>query len=119
VIAKPALMDKDFVILLVGALLIALVAIGAFIGSIWLGAVKARTMLRTWAAEGGFQIVRFEKKNWTNRGPFGWWTNSPYQMIYRIRVRDRRGRERLAWVRCGSYRGGILFSNRIEARWEE
>jgi hypothetical protein len=112
-------MDKDSVIIVVLALLIALVAVGAFSGWIWLYALRARKMLRAWATKGGYQIVRFEKKNWTNRGPFGWWTNSPYQSIYHIRVRDQKGRERLAWVRCGSYLGGDLFSNRIEVRWEE
>jgi hypothetical protein len=112
-------MDKDSLIIISCAFLIVLAGIGAFIGWIWLGAVRANRMLRAWAAEGGFQIVRFEKKNWTNRGPFGWWTNSPYQIIFHVRVRDREGRERLAWVRCGSYLGGILFSNRTEARWEE
>src|SRR5215471_20317807 len=112
-------MEKDFVIIVVCALLIALVAIGAFIGWIWVGAKRVRTMLHAWAAERGFQIVRFEKRNWTGRGPFGWWTNSPYQSIYHIRVLDREGRERLAWVRCGSYLGGVLFSSQIEVRWEE
>ena len=101
-------MDKDFVIIVVFGLLIALVAIVVFIAWIWPQAVRARRMLDTWAAQGGFQIIRFERKNWTNRGPFGWWTNSPYQMIFHIRVRDREGKARSAWVRCGSYLGGKI-----------
>jgi hypothetical protein len=72
-----------------------------------------------WAAEGGFQILQFKKTNFTRRGPFDWWTNGPHQIIYHLRVRDRQGAERLVWVRCGSYFGGVLFSNKAEAKWEE
>jgi hypothetical protein len=90
-----------------------------FVGSLWLQIVRVRAALRAWANEGGFQIVGFKKKNLTNRGPFRWATNSPNQSIFHVRVRDREGKERTAWVRCGSYPGGVLFSKKVEVRWDE
>jgi hypothetical protein len=99
--------------------MIALAVAAAFVGWLWLYAWRARAVLRGWAAESGFQILRFQKTNFTGRGPFGWWTNGPHQAIYHIRVRDREGRERACWVRCGSFFGGILFSNKTEVKWDE
>jgi len=77
-----------------------------------------RATLRAWANEGGLQIVGFKKKNLTNRGPFRWATNSPNQSIFHVRVRDREGRERTGWIRCGSYLGGMLFSKKVEVKWD-
>src|SRR5215470_5043593 len=100
-------MDSD-VKVVVCAAVIAFVAVAALIGWLSFYYWLARTVLRAWAAEGGFQILRFEKRNTTGRGPFNWWTNSPEQSIYHLRVRDREGRERTGWLRCGSYFGGVL-----------
>ncbi len=112
-------MDKESVIEIVRALLIALVAIAVFIGWFWLHLSRAKAILRAWAAEGGFQILGSEKSYMIGTGPFKWWTNSRNQIVYHVRVRDREGRERSAWVRCGSYLGGVLFSQKAEVRWEE
>jgi hypothetical protein len=76
-------------------------------------------IVRAWAAENGFHIVRFEKKNLTRRGPFSWRSTGRNQAIYHVRVRDREGKERSAWVRCGSYFGGIFFSKKTEVKWDE
>jgi len=111
--------DKESVIEIVRALLIALVAIAVFIGWFWLHLSRAKAILRAWAAEGGFQILGSEKSYMIGTGPFKWWTNSRNQIVYHVRVRDREGRERSAWVRCGSYLGGVLFSQKAEVRWEE
>ncbi len=111
-------MNSD-VKIIVGAVMIALVAVAAFIGwwcfYIW----RVKAVLRTWAAEGGFKLLRFQRTNLTGRGPFKWWSKSRHQIIYHIRVRDREGRERSCWVRCGSYLGGVLFSNKTEVKWDE
>jgi hypothetical protein len=111
-------MDSD-VKLVICVVLIAVVAVAALLGWLWLYIWRARTVLRAWAAEGGFQILRFQKRNITGRGPFNWWTNSHEQIIYHIRVRDREGRERSCWIRCGSYVGGVLFSSKVEVKWED
>jgi hypothetical protein len=111
-------MNSDIEII-VCAVVIVMAAIVAFAGWLWLYIWRARAVLRAWAAEGGFQILRFQKTNITGRGPFGWWTNRPHQAIYHIRVRDREGRERSCWVRCGSFFGGVLFSNKTEVKWDQ
>ena len=112
-------MDSDSIKIVVCAAASLLVVVTGFVGVIWLWVWRARVVLRAWAAEGGFRIIRFQKTNITGRGPFNWWTNSPYQSIYHLRVRDSEGRERSGWVRCGSYFGGVLFSNKAEVKWED
>ena len=112
-------MDKESVIEIVRALLIAVVAIAVFVGWFWLHISRAKAILRAWAVSGGFQILGFEKSYMIGTGPFKWWTNSRSQIVYHVRVRDREGRERSAWVRCGSYLGGVLFSRHTEVRWDE
>ncbi|MDB6029575.1 MAG: hypothetical protein JWM68_5798 [Verrucomicrobiales bacterium] len=112
-------MDKESVIEIGRSLLIALAVIAAFLGLWWLMLSRAKTILREWAAEGGFQILGFEKKYMIGTGPFKWWTNSRNKIIYHVRVRDSAGRERSAWVRCGSTYGGVLFSRQAEVRWDE
>ena len=112
-------MDKQSIIEIVRALLIALVAIAAFIGWFWLHLSRAKAILRAWAADGGFQILTFQKSYMIGTGPFKWWTNSRGQIVYHVHVRDTEGRERSGWVRCGSYLGGVLFSKQAEVRWDE
>jgi hypothetical protein len=112
-------MDSDSVKSFVCATVAVLVVVVGFIGLLALYVWRAQAVLRAWAAEGGFRIIRFQKTNITGRGPFNWWTNGRHQIIYHIRVRDSEGRERSGWVRCGSYLGGILFSNKAEVKWEE
>jgi hypothetical protein len=111
--------DKDSAILIIRILLIGLVLTAALIGWFWLSISRVRAVLRAWAAKGGFKILAFQRTNWTGRGPFNWWTNGRHQAIFHVRVRDKEGRERSAWVRSGNYFGGVLFSNQAEVKWEE
>jgi hypothetical protein len=112
-------MDKQSLIDIARALLIALAAIAVFIGWFWLHLSRAKALLRALAAHGRFQILSFDKRYMIGTGPFKWWTTSRSQIIYHIRVRDREGRERSGWVRCGSYLGGVLFSKQTEVRWDD
>jgi hypothetical protein len=111
-------MEEETVLKIVFALVCVVGAMALLIGLFWLQIVRMRATLRAWANEGGFQIVGFKKKNLTNRGPFRWATNSPNQSIFHVRVRDREGKERTGWVRCGSYLGGMLFSKKVEVKWD-
>jgi len=81
--------------------------------------VRSKTLLQKWAAENGFQITHYERKWLFFTGPFKWWTTSRNQTVYFVRVRDRDGYERSGWVRCGSFFGGVLFSDKTEVRWDE
>ena len=112
-------MDKESLIDIFRAFAIALVAIAAFIGWFWLHISRAKSVLHTWAAENGFQIVSFDKRYMINTGLFKWWTNSRSQIVFFVRVRDKAGHERTGWVRCGTYFGGVLFSNQAEVKWQD
>jgi len=78
----------------------------------WYAAPKA---LERWAKEGGYRIVREERRTFL-RGPF-FWTSSSNQVIYRIEVQHRDGDAKRGWVRIG----GVWWpsSDRIEVRWDE
>jgi len=97
---------------------IALVLITVFVGLYWLGNLRSKTILHKWAAENGFQLVSFDQKYMIGTGPFKWGTNGRGQTVYFIRVRDREGKERSGWIRCGSYLGGVWFSKQTEVSWE-
>jgi len=90
-----------------------------FVGLFWWFDRRSKIILQKWAEENGFQITQKKQRYLFSTGPFKWWTNSRNQIIYAFRVRDREGRERSGWARCGSYFGGVFFSDQIEIRWDE
>ena len=90
----------------------------SFGGILWVFRARSRAILRKWAGENGFEILE-RKQEFLGTGPFKPWTNSRNQTIFFLRVRGRDGRERSCWARCGSYFGGVFFSNAIEIRWDE
>jgi hypothetical protein len=75
--------------------------------------LRSRSLLRRWANENGFQVL---DSKLSPSGPLSW-TSSRSQTVYSVRVRDKNGRERRGWVRCGSFWAGV-FSNKTEVRWE-
>ena len=112
-------MNKEAGIGVMDALFGAVFAI-TFVIVVWLLIrSRAKAILDSWAIAGGFQILDFKKRYLIGTGPFKWWTNSRNQIIYWVSVRDAAGRERSGWVRCGSYWGGVWFSNQAEVRWDE
>jgi hypothetical protein len=89
-----------------------------FAGFLFWFKASSKAILRKWAKENGFQIVKSRQGSFFT-GRFKWWTNGRMQDIYFVKVRDQDGHERSGWVRCGSFFGGVLFSNQIEVRWDE
>src|ERR1700733_15354227 len=79
---------------------------------------RSKFILLKWSNENGFEITQ-KKKHFLFSGPFKWWTNSRNQTIYSVTVRDRNGHERSGWVRCGSFLGGVFFSDKIEVVWDD
>ncbi len=71
--------------------------------------------LDRWAKEGGYRIVRRERRMY-RKGPFFWGTGN-CQIVYRIEVQDRHGTQKSGWVRIGSY--WWPDPNRIDVRWDE
>ncbi len=106
-----------FTLAIAGAMLWAILFISAFIAWGCLFHARAKSIVQKWAAEHGHVVLQFESPFHT--GPFRWWTTSRGQIVYCVAIRDGAGRERKAWVRCGSYTGSVLFSDQIEVRWQD
>ena len=96
---------------------IGLVAVSIGVAALCLSRARSKTILKQWAGKNGFEILSSEQ-GFLVFGPFKWWTTSRNQTIYHLRLRGDNGLERSAWARCGSYFGGVFFSDEIEIRWD-
>ncbi len=92
------------------------VFISLFIAGNWLVEERVKSIVQRWAKTHHYHVVEFENPSHT--GAFGFWTTSRSQVVYSVTVRDEAGCERKAWVRCGSYLGGVLTSDAIEVKWQ-
>jgi hypothetical protein len=110
-------LDAKAAFTIIRAVFFAVLAIAAFIAWSWLFHARAKAIVQKWAAEHGYVVLQFESPFHT--GAFRWWTTSRGQVVYCVTIRDGAGCERKAWVRCGSYRGSVLFSDEIEVRWQD
>jgi hypothetical protein len=90
--------------------------IGVFV--IYLHYSRSKRVLQKWADSNKFEILQFETRSFST-GQFKWWQISRGQHLYFVRVRDEAGIERSGWARCGSFFGGVLFSDEVEVRWNQ
>jgi len=76
---------------------------------------RAQVLLEKWAADNGLEILdyRWPLSPW----PF-LWTNTSGQMVLYIRSRDRQGRERSGWFRCGGIWWMDIVRLPAEVRWD-
>jgi hypothetical protein len=77
---------------------------------------RSNTILKEWAAKNEFELLHFERCFLT--GGFNFWTTSRNQIVFFVRVRDKEGREKSGWVRCGAYWNWIFLSDKAEVRWK-
>ena len=77
---------------------------------------RSLSILYRWVNENGLELLSREER-WVMRGPFFWFTGNG-QVVYHVRVRDREGRERSAWVRRGGWFFGLL-SDHADVQWDE
>ena len=75
---------------------------------------RATGMVQQWAREEGVELLDYERRR-LFRGPF-FFRTSEHQEVYHVTVRDRAGRTRHAYVRCGGWFAG-LWSDRVDAEW--
>lgn len=75
--------------------------------------VRSRRLLENWASEGGLNVERREL-HFLGRGPFDWVSRT--QFLHAVRLRDKEGRVRDAWVKCGHAVFG-MFSRRLDVKW--
>jgi hypothetical protein len=80
---------------------------------------RSKAMLYDWAAECGFTVVTFERRLITGTGPFKGWTLSRGESIYFVHGRDKDGRDRSGWVRCGMCPDGPFSKPQAEVTWED
>jgi hypothetical protein len=92
-----------------------LVVIGGVVAYVTWCCSRSKSILRHWAEDSGFEIMDSRLQPLSN-GAFDW-ISSNGQTIYHVRIRDREGRERSGWVRCGSFWSGVL-SDKTEVKWE-
>ena len=76
---------------------------------------KSRSLVHEWARREHLEILHMERGVF-RRGPLFWFT-SKGQEVFHVTLRERSGRVRAAWVRCGSWWWGLL-SDKVEARWD-
>jgi hypothetical protein len=100
-----------------GAILCASLVMTAFIAWSWMFQARAKSIVQKWAAGHGYAVLQVESPFHT--GAFCFLTTGRGQVVYCVTIRDGAGRERKAWVRCGSYMGSVLFSDEIEVRWQD
>ena len=75
---------------------------------------RSREMLESWCARGGFELMTAQHRL-LFRGPYFW--ASKGQMVYKISARDRAGRIRGGYARCGGYWLGV-FTEEVDVRWD-
>ena len=77
---------------------------------------RAGSLLASWAKGNGFELLSQENCLFF-RGPY-FWTTTRGQEVYRVSVRDREGRTRSGYVRCGGTFLGML-GDQVDVRWDE
>lgn len=98
--------------------LIGLSVLGLVSTVFWWFNKRSKTILESWADTNGFQILEWQRRYMIFTGPFKFWTNSRNQTVYNFKVRDCEGLEKSGWARCGSFWGGVFFSDKIEVIWD-
>ena len=98
-------MENDLIMIVV--ILGAAVLVGAFTYGF---VTRSRQLVQKWAAENGYELLSAQYSMFF-KGPYFWSSRS--QAVYRVQVRDREGRLRSGWVRCGGWFAGML-SDRVE-----
>ena len=92
---------------LFAAIICSVILVGSAVYIFWCFS-RSKSLLRQWAAIGGFHILHSRLQPFSN-GAFHW--------IYHVRVQGQDGKERSGWVHCGSYWLGIL-SGKTQILWE-
>jgi hypothetical protein len=73
-------------------------------------------ILRQWAEENRFELLRVREKAFLEATPFSYWTRQ-YQQIYFVKIRAYDGQERSGWVRFGCLFGS-WDSEDVLPKWD-
>ena len=83
-------------------------------GTVWTF-VRSASLINMWAASEDLEVLA-RKYCWFWTGPF-FLNCSRNQTVYRVTVRSRDGSVQSAWIRCGSWWGGLM-SDEVDVRWD-
>lgn len=78
---------------------------------------RSKTILKLWADANGFELLDSEERH-LRLGPF-FFRTSRGQTVFYVTIRTRDGCIRKAWVRCGHWFGGVMFSDQATVEWAE
>ena len=95
-----------------------LIVLGVVFGILYylFGFLIAKRTLTRWADENGYEILDC-RPCFFWWGPF-FWISSKHQKVFRVGLRDRAGRVRRAWVRCGSFWWGT-WKDTADVKWDD
>jgi hypothetical protein len=83
--------------------------------TLWIVAfARCCKLVHLWASANGLTLERREL-HLLSRGPFASVTRT--QLIWAVRVREKEGRKRDAWLKCGGPVFGTLFSRQMDVKW--
>ena len=81
----------------------------------WWQDARAERMLERWCRHTGFDLLS-RRNCWLWKGPyFTAFLNG--QWVYRVQIRNRSGRVKSGYVRCGSHLLGVL-AEEVDVRWD-
>src|SRR3954464_2278680 len=103
-------MNREFIVQMLLGLIMASVLGGFGFALIRLHVNSGKAILAKWADANGFQLLNLKRAFWV--GPFNPLTTGGSRTVFAIKVKDREGHERSGWVRCGTFWGGALFSDK-------
>lgn len=93
---------------------VVIVVVVAVMTSEWRGR-RSADLIDGWASENKFTIVEKAPRGFM-QGPRLWAGKN--QTVYRITVKDRQGRRRSGWIRCGGFWTG-LNSDKVAVIWDD
>ena len=103
-------------LLLFLALLFVASSIALAIWSVVRGETRATQMLDDWLRDNDFQLLG-KSTPWVKDNPF-FMSSNRSQKVFKVTVRDKTGRVRVGWLRCGHALGGVAVSQ-VEVKWDE
>ena len=98
-----------FMVLLAGVVALA-------VWSVVRGETRASEMLEQWLRDNDFQLLQ-KSTPWIKDNPF-FLSSNRSQKVFKVSVRDRDGKIRQGWVRCGHALAGVAVSQ-VEVKWDK
>jgi hypothetical protein len=76
---------------------------------------RGRAAIQVALEQAGYEVVKMERRI-VRQGPF-LWTTSNSQIVYRVLVSERSGRQRTAWARWG--RTWLPEPDKLDLKWDD